>query len=57
MSDTKISHLPYVVDEESDRHHYYENHWKRVALDLLLQHAGDVTGWKLLDYGCGRGHV
>jgi len=53
----RIKHLPYTVDEASDRHHYYENQWKRVALDLLLKHAGDVTGWTLLDYGCGRGET
>jgi hypothetical protein len=57
MSDQKISHLPYVVDEQADRHHYYENHWKRVALNLLLRHAGDVSGWSLLDYGSGRGET
>jgi hypothetical protein len=57
MSDSKISHLPYVVDEEADRHHYYENQWKRVALDLLVKQAGEVSGWRLLDYGCGRGET
>lgn len=54
---TKIRHLPYTVDEASDRHQYYENLWKRVALDLLLKQAGDVKGWTLLDYGCGRGET
>lgn len=53
----KIKHLPYKVDEASNRHHYYENLWKRVALDLLRKHAGDVNGWTLLDYGCGRGET
>ena len=57
MSQSKISHLPYVIDEQADRHHYYENHWKRVALDLLVRHAGDVSGWRLLDYGCWRGET
>lgn len=52
-----ISHLPYAVDEQHDRHHFYENHWKRVALNLLVQHAGNVSGWRLLDYGCGRGET
>lgn len=52
-----IKHLPYEIDEGADRHHYYENHWKRVALDLLLRQAGDVQGWRLLDYGCGRGET
>jgi SAM-dependent methyltransferase len=41
-------HLPYEVDEAANRHHFYENHWKRV---------GDVAGWTLLDYGCGRGET
>jgi ubiquinone/menaquinone biosynthesis C-methylase UbiE len=54
---TKIKHLPYTVDEESNRYHYYENLWKRVALDLLREYAGDVKGWTLLDYGCGRGET
>jgi hypothetical protein len=57
MNKSTISHLPYAVDEQADRHHYYENHWKRVALDLLLKHAGNVRGWRLLDYGCGRGET
>lgn len=57
MSHSKILHLPYVVDEDADRNHYYENHWKRIALDLLLKHAGNVSGWRLLDYGCGRGET
>lgn len=52
-----ISHLPYEVDESTDRYHYYENHWKRVALNLLKSHAADVKGWTLLDYGCGRGET
>jgi hypothetical protein len=57
MNDAMISHLPYTIDETADRHHYYENHWKRVALNLLLRHAGDVSGWSLLDYGSGRGET
>jgi hypothetical protein len=54
---TTIKHLPYTVDEESNRYHYYENLWKRVALDLLREYAGDIKGWTLLDYGCGRGET
>lgn len=57
MSHSTITHLPYVVDDRHDRHHFYENHWKRVALNLLVQHAGNVRGWCLLDYGCGRGET
>lgn len=55
MKPLRVHHLPYEIDEESDRHHYYENHWKRVALALLARHAGDVKDWSFLDYGCGRG--
>ena len=52
-----IIHLPYHLSESSNRFHFYENHWKRVALTLLRQQAGDVQGWTLLDYGCGRGET
>jgi SAM-dependent methyltransferase len=57
MSTKKITHLPYKVKENEDRNHFYENHWKRVALNLLLNHAGNVSGWSLLDYGSGRGET
>ncbi|MES2474542.1 MAG: class I SAM-dependent methyltransferase [Verrucomicrobiota bacterium] len=50
-------HLPYSIDEAENRNHYYENYWKRVALDLLLKHQSDVTDLTLLDYGCGRGET
>lgn len=50
-------HLPYYVDATKNRHHFYENHWKRVALDLLLKYAGSVEGLTMLDYGCGRGEA
>lgn len=52
-----ISHLPYEVDEATNRYHYYENHWKRIALSLLASQAANVQGWTLLDYGCGRGET
>lgn len=52
-----ISHLPYEVDEAADRYHYYENHWKRVALSLLASRSANLQGWTLLDYGCGRGET
>lgn len=52
-----VRHLPYSVDESRDRNHFFENHWKRVALELLTTHAGDPRGWTLLDYGCGRGET
>jgi SAM-dependent methyltransferase len=49
-----IQHLPYQIDEAAGRSAFYENHWKRQGLDLLLQHS-DAEGKTLLDYGCGRG--
>lgn len=50
-------HLPYVIDEKKDRNHFYENHWKRVALNLLEEEVSQVSGLTLLDYGCGRGET
>src|SRR5690348_6517190 len=49
-----IRHLPYCIDEESNRFLYYENLWKRQGLALLLKHC-DPKGKTLLDYGSGRG--
>lgn len=49
-----IHHLPYQIDEVRNRHHFYENHWKRVGLALLMRHC-PPQGQTLLDYGCGRG--
>jgi SAM-dependent methyltransferase len=53
----KIQHLPYSIDESSDRHHYFENHWKRTALALLKRHVVELKDLTLLDYGCGRGET
>src|SRR6266478_2672849 len=50
----KLQHLPYQIDEKSDRFHYYETLWKRRGLELLLKHC-NPRGKTLLDYGCGRG--
>ena len=50
-------HIPYWVDEATDRNHFFENHWKRVALELLANHEPQLTGMTLLDYGCGRGET
>lgn len=50
----KIRHLPYEINEHTNRFHYYETLWKKRGLDLLLQHYEPV-GKTLLDYGCGRG--
>jgi SAM-dependent methyltransferase len=49
-------HLPYRIDPSKNRYHYYENLWKRVALDLLRKHC-EVAGKTSLDYGCGRGEA
>ena len=52
-----VEHLPKSIDEAGIRHHFHETHWKKVALDLLTEHAGELRGWSLLDYGCGRGET
>jgi SAM-dependent methyltransferase len=52
-----IDHLPYTVDETKDRNHFFENHWKRVALDLLATEVNDLRGMTILDFGCGRGET
>lgn len=49
-------HLPYEIEPEQNRLHYYENLWKRVALALLLR-QGPAAGKTVLDYGCGRGET
>lgn len=51
-----VVHLPYEVDEHSNRHHFYERLWKHRALELLARHA-EVRGLDVLDYGCGRGEA
>lgn len=47
-------HIPYSIDPESSRAHFYETYWKTVSLGLLLKHV-QPSGQKVLDYGCGRG--
>lgn len=49
------AHVPYQLDP-SNRFHWYENHWKRVALNLLLKHYPPANK-TVLDYGCGRGET
>ncbi len=51
-----IQHLPYEVDPAQNRFHFYENHWKAVALELLGRHT-TARGKTLLDFGCGRGET
>lgn len=50
-------HIPYSINEETDRNHFFENHWKRVALKLLADHEPELRDLTLLDYGCGRGET
>jgi 2-polyprenyl-3-methyl-5-hydroxy-6-metoxy-1,4-benzoquinol methylase len=50
----RVRHLPYQIDERTDRFAYYENLWKKQGLALLLKHC-EPAGKSLLDYGCGRG--
>lgn len=57
MGTASISHLPYRLPPDGGRFYFYENYWKRVALKLLHEHAGNLKGWTLLDYGCGRGET
>ena len=57
MTPKKIQHLPYQIDPSANRFYFYENWWKRVALELLRKKAGSLEGWTLLDYGCGRGET
>lgn len=53
----KIEHLPYSIDPEHNRMHYYENLWKETALALLHRAEPNLRDWSLLDYGCGRGET
>lgn len=53
----KIKHLPYEIDTEKNRYHYYETLWKETALELLHKHMPGLSGQTLLDYGCGRGET
>jgi SAM-dependent methyltransferase len=54
---SNVSHLPYQIDPDSNRNHYYETLWKIRALELLTEKAGNQAGKVLLDYGCGRGET
>jgi SAM-dependent methyltransferase len=49
-------HVPYEISPEASRSAYYENHWKRVGLQLLLRHCV-CQAQTVLDYGCGRGET
>lgn len=49
-------HLPYKIDPEKHREHFYETYWKHVSLELLLKHF-PAAGQTVLDYGSGRGET
>jgi SAM-dependent methyltransferase len=53
---SRSKHLPYEIDPDSNRFAFYETHWKRVGLSLLLKHCAP-SGKTVLDYGCGRGET
>lgn len=50
-------HLPYQIDENTNRFHYYETYWKICGLKLLKKHFKDSDVHSILDFGCGRGEV
>jgi len=50
-------HLPYQIDPEKNRFHYYETHWKMIGLRLLQKHFSNPAVHSILDFGCGRGEV
>lgn len=50
-----ISHLPYQINPDKNRFHFYEQHWKFRARDLLCKYARSKG--TLLDWGCGRGEA
>jgi len=47
-------HIPYKIDDKTNRRHFYETNWKIVALDLLERHEKNVEGLSVLDFGSGR---
>jgi len=53
----KVEHLPYQIDPANNRNHFYETLWKETALALLKEREPELSGWSLLDYGCGRGET
>lgn len=52
-----VYHLPYEINPDQNRNHYYETLWKKVGLDLLKKHDQRLEGKSLLDYGSGRGET
>jgi 2-polyprenyl-3-methyl-5-hydroxy-6-metoxy-1,4-benzoquinol methylase len=54
---TDPRHLPYEIQPNLNRFHYYETHWKKCGLQLLLKYFPPGENSTVLDYGCGRGEV
>jgi len=52
-----VAHIPYEIDPQACRSHYYEDLWKEVAFRLLAKEQADLSGWRHLDFGCGRGET
>jgi SAM-dependent methyltransferase len=52
----RSKHLPYEIHPDKDRFAFYETHWKRISLSLVLKHSS-AAGKTVLDYGCGRGET
>jgi SAM-dependent methyltransferase len=50
-------HLPYEINPDENRFHYYETYWKHCALELLMKHHPPSDSTTILDYGCGRGEA
>ncbi len=51
------AHLPYKIDEKTNKFHFYENLWKKEALKLLFSHSTNASSYSLFDVGCGRGEM
>lgn len=50
-----VVHLPYEIDPQASKCHYYEELWKDVAFGMLQRDSPQLSGWTHLDFGCGRG--
>lgn len=53
----KPTHLPYEINETTNRFHFYETYWKICGLNLLEKHFPEPEVHSILDFGCGRGEV
>lgn len=50
-------HLPFQIDEKSNRFHFYETYWKQCGLQLLEKNFPRPEVQTILDFGCGRGEA